>query len=138
MAGEMALLGNDLSPGLVERSIDMEYVFWILYLAVIVLMIAGMWKVFEKAGKPGWAAVIPIYNVIVLLEIAGRPAWWIVVILLVPCVNIVFAILLYIDVAKAFGKDAGWGIGLLFLGFVFFPLLGFGDAKYIGPPARSA
>lgn len=102
---------------------------WIIYLAVIVIVIAGIWKAFEKAGKPGWAAIVPIYNVIVMLEIAKKPLWWIVL-MLIPIVNIVIAIILNIEIAQKFGKGAGFGLGLSFLGFIFWPILGFGDAQY--------
>jgi hypothetical protein len=101
-------------------------------LTVAIITIVGMWKVMEKAGKPGWAAIIPIYNIIVLLEIIGRPLWWIFF-FLIPLVNVAFAILLYIDLAKSFGQGTGFGLGLMFLSFVFFPILGFGDARYVGP-----
>lgn len=105
--------------------------FWVIYIAVLILMIAAFWKVFTKAGKPGWASIIPIYNLIVLLEIAGKPLWWIIL-LLIPIVNIVIAILVYISLAEKFGKGAGFGIGLIFLPFIFFPILAFGDAQYRG------
>ena len=111
-------------------------IFWIIYLAVIVLVLAGMWKMFAKAGKPGWAAIVPIYNAVVMLEIVGRPIWWILL-LLIPCVSVVFAFIVAIDLAKSFGKGAGFGIGLALLGFIFIPILGFGDAKYIGPSASA-
>lgn len=101
-------------------------IFWLTF---VVVVIVGMWKVFEKAGKPGWGSIIPIYNVILLLEIAGKPIWWIFL-LLIPFVNIVIAIMVCIDLAKNFGKDAGFGVGLALLGFIFFPILGFGSAKY--------
>ncbi len=104
--------------------------FW---LAVVVLVIAGFWKTFVKAGKPGWASIIPIYNLIVLLEIAGRPIWW-VILMLIPLVNFVIHILISIDIAKAFGKGAGFGLGLAFLGPIFYPVLGFGSAQYVGSP----
>jgi hypothetical protein len=110
--------------------------FMIVWLVVLVAVIAGMWKMFEKAGKPGWAAIVPIYNIIVLLEIVGRPLWWIVL-FLIPCVSLVAWIIIAIDVAKAFGKDVGFGIGLALLGFIFIPILGFGDARYVGPVAGS-
>jgi len=106
-------------------------------LAVAVVTIAGMWKVFEKAGKPGWAAIVPIYNIIVMLEVIGRPLWWIFF-FLIPLVNVVFAILLYIDLAKSFGQGAGFGLGLMLLSFIFFPILGFGDARYLGPAVPPA
>ncbi|MDG2389813.1 MAG: DUF5684 domain-containing protein [Planctomycetaceae bacterium] len=106
-------------------------VVMVLYLAFIVLMIASMWKVFTKAGKPGWASIVPIYNVIVMLEIAGKPIWWILL-FFIPLVNIVIALLVVIDFAKAFGKGTGYALGLIFLGFIFYPMLAFGDAQYQG------
>jgi len=105
----------------------------IVGLVIGILVIAGMWKVFTKAGKPGWAAIIPIYNVVVLLQIAGKPLWWIVL-LFVPIVNIVIAAMVMISVAKAFGKGTGFALGLLFLSPIFIPILGFGSAQYIGTP----
>lgn len=101
-------------------------------LALIILIIVAWWKVFSKAGKPGWASIIPFYNLFVLLDIAGKPWWWFFL-FFVPCLNIVFTILLMISVAKSFGKSALFGIGLTFLGFIFFPILAFGDAEYVGP-----
>ena len=103
-------------------------------LVVGLLVIAGLWKIFAKAGKPGWAAIIPIYNLIVLLQIAGKPLWWIVL-FLIPVVNIVAAVMVFVSVAKAFGKGTGFAIGMLLLGPIFIPILGFGSAKYIGTPA---
>jgi Family of unknown function (DUF5684) len=100
-------------------------------LVVVVLMIAGLWKVFVKAGHPGWACIVPIYNIIVLLKIAGRPLWWFIL-MLIPFVNIVVAIIVSIDVAKKFGQGAGYGIGLAVLPFIFYPVLGFGSATYQG------
>ncbi len=105
---------------------------FIFLLAFAILMIASMWKVFEKAGKPGWAAIIPIYNTIVLLEIAKKPVWWIFIILLVPIANLIFAIMAIHGVSKNFGKGVGFTLGLIFLGFIFYPILGFGSAKYQG------
>ncbi len=105
--------------------------FTIIWLVVLVAVIAGLWKVFEKAGKPGWAAIVPIYNAIVMLEIVGKPIWWIVL-FLIPIVNIVVAILVCIELAAKFGKSAAFGIGLALLGFIFIPILGFGDARYQG------
>jgi hypothetical protein len=104
-------------------------VVMLVELAVAVLMIAGMWKIFTKAGEPGWAAIVPIYNGIVLLKIAGKPAWWIIL-FLIPVVSFIIAILVSIEVAKKFGQGTGYGIGLAFLPFVFYPMLGFGSAQY--------
>jgi hypothetical protein len=111
----------------------------IVALAVLVLVIAGCWKVFTKAGQPGWASIVPIYNVVVLLKIVGRPLWW-VILFFIPLVNFVIGIMVCIEVAKSFGKGAGFGIGLAFLGVIFYPILGFGSARYAGPvntPARA-
>ena len=89
-----------------------------------------MWKIFEKAGKPGWAAIVPIYNIVILLEIIGKPVWWIVL-MLIPFVNLIVGIMLYIELAKSFGKGAGVGIACIFVVGLF--ILGFGDATYVGP-----
>ena len=107
-------------------------VFWICYTAYAILIIAAWWKIFSKAGQPGWAAIIPIYNWIVWCKIVGRPAWW--VLLLLICFPIFF-IILSIDLAKSFGKGVGFAIGLILLSIIFFPILGFGSATYQGPAA---
>ena len=105
---------------------------WIIFMLLIaVLMIVSMWKIFTKAGQPGWAAIIPFYNLFILLRISGRPEWWIIL-WLIPCVNIVIQILVYLDLARVFGKSTGFGVGLILLPIVFFPLLAFGDAEYGG------
>ena len=104
-------------------------IVWVIYLVLLVAMIAGLWGIFTKAGQPGWASLIPIYNGIVLLQVAGRPIWWILL-MLIPCVGFVVAIVVALDVAKNFGKGTGFGIGLAFLPFIFYPVLGFGDAVY--------
>lgn len=103
-------------------------------LAIGVIMIAAMWRVYSKAGEPGWAAIIPIYNIIVLFKIVGRPLWWIIL-LFIPLVNFVIMIMLYLDIAKSYGKGAGFGLGLIFLAPIFWLILGFGDARYVGPAA---
>jgi ABC-type sulfate transport system permease subunit len=103
----------------------------IVWLVIAVVIIAAMWKVFQKAGKPGWAAIVPIYNTVVMLDIVKRPLWWILL-LLIPFVNIIFSIILMNDIAKAFGKGIGFTLGLIFLPFIFWPILGFGNAQYQG------
>jgi hypothetical protein len=108
--------------------------FWIFWFAVTILMIAACWKIFTKAGQPGWAAIIPIYNWYIFCKIVGRPGWW-VILLLIPFVNFIVGIILCIDLAKSFGKGVGFGIGLILLGIIFFPILGFGNAQYQGPAA---
>ena len=104
----------------------------ILYLAFIGFLIAAMWKVFEKAGQPGWAAIVPLYNIYIMLKIGGKPGWWFLL-LLIPFVNIIFLIWTYNMVSKSFGKSEGFTAGLVFLGIIFWPILGFGDSVYQGP-----
>jgi len=104
----------------------------VIYLAVIVLMIASLWKVFEKAGQPGWAAIIPFYNIYILTcEIAKKEILWLIL-MFIPFINIIASVLVSIEVAKKFGKSEMYGIGLAFLGFIFYPMLAFGDAQYQG------
>src|SRR5436309_1546482 len=106
----------------------------IFALIIVVISIAGMWKMFDKAGKLGWAAIIPIYNSIVLIEIVGKPIWWFLL-FFVPCVNFVFIIWTYNLLSKSFGKSEGFTVGLLLLNPIFVCILGFGDAVYLGPSA---
>jgi len=106
----------------------------VVQLAILVLIIASFWKVFAKAGHPGWAAIIPIYNIYILCKIAGRPGWWLLL-LFIPLVNIIISAIVSIDVAKAFGRGTGFGIGLWLLGIIFYPILAFGSAQYQGPAA---
>ena len=108
----------------------------IIGLLIGLLMIVALWKVFTKAGQPGWASIIPIYNLYVWCKIVGRPWWWILL-MLIPFVNFIIAIILCIDMAKSFGKGAGFGIGLAFLGIIFLPILGFGSAQYQGAAAAA-
>ena len=108
----------------------------IVELLIALLVIVAIWKVFTKAGRPGWAAIIPIYNMYVWCKIVGRPGWW-VILMFIPIVNFIIWIILCIDMAKSFGKGVGFGIGLLLLPFIFFLILGFGSAQYQGPSASS-
>ncbi len=103
----------------------------IVVVAVVILIVASIWTVFKKAGQPGWAAIIPIYNLYILLKVAGRPGWWLIL-FFIPIVSIIISIVVAIDVAKAFGKGAGFGLGLAILGFIFYPILAFSGATYIG------
>jgi hypothetical protein len=105
--------------------------FTLVMLAFVVLMIASGWKIFSKAGEPGWASIVPIYNVIVVLKIGGKPVWWILL-FLIPLVNFIIGILLAIAIAEKFGKGTGFGLGMAFLPFIFYPMLAFGDAQYRG------
>jgi hypothetical protein len=104
-------------------------VFLVIWLIVMVAVAAGAWKVFEKAGEPGWSALVPFYNAFVFARIAGREPLW-GALLLIPCVNFITLPMVCIDVARKFGKDTIYGIGLAFLGIIFFPMLGFGSAQY--------
>jgi hypothetical protein len=121
--------GNQINFEVQDSGGASTLIFAITELAIIVLVIVSMWKVYVKAGEPGWAAIIPIYNIIVLLRIAGKPWWW-VFLFLIPLVNLIIGILVSIDVAKNFGQTALFGIGLTFLGFIFYPILAFGDARF--------
>ena len=105
-------------------------------LAIIAVIIVSLWKVFTKAGQPGWACLIPFYNLFILVKIAGREWWWFLL-CFIPVVGIVIAFILALDIAKKFGKGAGFGVGLFFLGFIFYPILAFGDAQYEGSDAGS-
>lgn len=109
-------------------------VFIVIYLAIIVLVIAGMWKMFAKAGQPGWLSIIPIVNMYFILKIVGRPWWWLIL-MFIPFISIIFAIIVMLDLAKSFGKGIAFAVGLILLSFVFIPILGFGSAEYQGPAA---
>ena len=107
-------------------------VCWGLFLLLVVV---GLWKVYTKANQPGWAAIIPIYNIYILTKIIGRPGWW-VILFFIPFVNLIVSIIVAIDLAKSFGKDTAYGILLLWLfSIIGFLILGFGDAEYQGPAA---
>src|SRR5437763_7704018 len=131
------LFHNASLPAQVESSTEVKPpspLSMIVGLLIALLLIVAMWKVFTKAGQPGWASIIPIYNLYIWCKIVGRPGWWIIL-LLIPFVNIIVGIILCIDMAKSFGKGVGFGIGLALLGIIFWPILGFGSARYQGDPA---
>ena len=102
-----------------------------IYLILCILVLASYWKVFIKAGEPGWSVLVPIYNLIILLKIVGRPAWWLIL-MIIPIVGFVITLIVYIDLAKKFGKETGFAIGMFFLPFIFIPILAFSDAQYVG------
>jgi hypothetical protein len=106
--------------------------FFFVFLTIALFFVACLWKIYSKAGKPGWAAIIPIYNYIILLEIVGKPVWWIVL-MFIPFANIIVAIVILIELAKSFGKSGGFAVGMLLLPVIFYPILAFGDSKYVGP-----
>ena len=107
-------------------------VYYLIMLALAVLVLVAWWKVFVKAGKPGWGAIVPFYNTYCMFEITFGNGW-LFLLLLVPCVNVVMQIIMYVKLAQAFGKSGGFAVGLIFLPVIFIPMLGFGDAQYYGP-----
>ena len=119
----LAQLNNDSGDGGIIPGL--------LGLAVILVVIISMWRVFTKAGQPGWAILIPIYNAYVLCKIAGKSGWW-VLLMMIPIVGIICAIIVTLGVAQNFGKGIGFGLGLVFLPFIFYPMLAFGNARYGG------
>ena len=111
-------------------------VLMLFYIAVIVLIVAALWRVFTKAKQPGWAAIIPIYNTYIQLKIVGRPWWWLLL-MFIPFVNFIIAIIVANDLSKSFGKGVGTTLLLIFLPFIGFPMLAWGDATYHGPSVKS-
>lgn len=106
-------------------------IYYLVILAIGILMIVSLWKIFVKAGKPGWGAIIPLYNNYCLFDMAFGNGW-LFLLTFVPCVNFVMLIIMYVKLAKAFGQGTGFAIGLIFLPVIFLPILAFGDAQYIG------
>src|ERR1035441_2003849 len=132
------LLQSDDNAAIGGGLLAMGGVMIVIMLAVMAVFIVGLWKVFVKAGQPGWAVLIPFYNFYILLKIAGRPGWWLLL-AMIPLVNIVIMILVAIDLAKAFGQSAVFGVVLLFLlGGIGYLVLGFGNYRYIGPATAVA
>jgi hypothetical protein len=117
-----------------EMSGGVAAILFVIYAAVVVLMIAAGWRVFTKAGQPGWAILIPFYNYYVFLRIVGRPWYWLLL-YFIPIVGFVLLIIVLVDLAKSFGKGGGFAVGLLFLPFIFLPILAWGSAQYVGPSA---
>lgn len=107
-------------------------VYLVVALAISILNIIAMWKIYAKAGRPGWACIIPFYSQYCLFDIVWGNGW-LFLLSYIPLVNIVVMIILYFKLAKAFGKGTGFGFGLLFLRTIFVLILGFGSAEYIGP-----
>lgn len=105
------------------------FIFVLVWAIITVFFIAAFWKVFSKAGQPGWASLIPIYNNYVMVKIANRPSWWLVL-FFIPFVNAIILFIISIDIAKNFGKGTGFGLGLFFLSFIFYPVLAFSSAEY--------
>jgi hypothetical protein len=112
-------------------------VWWVFIAAFWIVYIIAGWKVFEKAGQEGWKVIIPFYNIYIMLKIVGRPGWWLIL-FFIPIVNIVVWIILLVDMSKSFGHGVGFALGLIFLSWIFWLILGFGDSRYMGPSAPGA
>lgn len=108
--------------------------FFLFFFGIIIFYTVCNWKIFEKAGKPGWACLVPIYGTIIMLEIVGKP-WWYIFMFMIPIYGwFILPIMVTHDLSKSFGKDIGFTLGLLFLAFIFIPILAFSsDIRYIGP-----
>lgn len=112
--------------------------FLFVWLVLAVVVVVSMWKIFEKAGRPGWVSLVPIYNTWVLAEVVGKPGWWALILLAagIPVVGwiaaLVVSIILSIELAKSFGKEPAYAALLILLPVVGYPMLAFGDAKYVG------
>lgn len=112
------------------------FLLWTIGVVVFIIQIAALWKLFSMAGKPGWACLIPIYNIIVYFQVAGKPAWWILL-LLIPGVNVVIKIIVDLDFARAFNKSTAFAIGIILLPVIFLPVLAFSqETKYVGVTPR--
>jgi len=126
-------------------SMDPLYVVMIAVAAAVQLILMFCWPILRKAGRAGWPAIVPIYNLIAVLDVAGKPKWWILLYLLyaIPWVGVIIlliiSVIVCVGLARNFGKSEGFGIWMVFLPFVFFPILAFGGAKYgaAAPPAEA-
>ena len=124
------------AAGIFGALMGMLAVMWLFILAIYVVWIIGMWKVFEKAGREGWKAIIPFYNLYVLTEISGQNGWLFLLIFIPGVGASIWDILVAIKMAPAYGKDTGFAIGLILLPFIFYLILGFGKDQYVlGKPA---
>jgi hypothetical protein len=130
MVADMVMLAQSNSSG--GGMIAM--LMLLIQVAFVVGAIAGLWKVFAKAGQPGWAAIVPLYNIYIWTKIVGRP-WWFLLLFLIPFINLLAAIVMCWDLARSFGKSALFTVGLVLLSPVFLIMLGFGKDQYKGPAA---
>ena len=106
----------------------------IIAIALYILFAIGWYAIFKKAGEPGWAAFVPIYNLLIILKIIGRPWWWIIL-LIIPIVSFIIWIVMMFDMAKSFAHGVGITIGLILLPWIFSLIVGFGSSRYRGPAA---
>ncbi len=109
--------------------------FILIFIALSILQVIATWRIYEKAGQPGWASIIPFYNFYILLKIVGKPGWWIIW-MFIPIANFVVGIWVTNLLSISFGKDAAFTLGLIFLSIIFYPILGFGNAKYQGAAGK--
>jgi hypothetical protein len=123
MFNDMFTMGTIIKTSLIGLLLQIVVLF-------LIITVEAEWKIFTKAGQKGWAILVPIYNIIVFLNIIKKPVWWIIL-LIIPIVNIVFAIMMLNQLSKRFGKDSGFTLGLLFLPIIFLPLLGLSKAEYL-------
>jgi hypothetical protein len=114
----------------------LEFLFVFAFIVVIFFWIVN-WKIFVKAGRAGWEGIIPIYNSFIMLKIVGKPWWWLIL-MCIPGIGVIWAIWSLNMLSKSFGKNEGFTVGLLLLSIIFFPILAFGDARYIGPYGDAA
>jgi|APSaa5957512622_1039677.scaffolds.fasta_scaffold06857_5 hypothetical protein len=126
------MMDMPITSGMGPVGLAALFVTVLVTLIPVVFMTITMWQLFVKAGLPGWGAIIPFYNGFLFVKLAGKPGWWFLL-MFVPLVNCVIALLLPFGVAKCFGKSAGFAVGLIFVGIVFFPILAFGSAEYAPP-----
>lgn len=103
----------------------------VIGISIALLEIVALWFVLDKAGEPGWAAIIPIYNYLMVIKIAGKP-WWFILLMLIPVVNLVIYIIILNGLSRNFGKSEAFTVGLFFLRFIFLPILGFGKSTFVG------
>lgn len=128
----------DISDGFIAGILGFLAVFWVILLAIVVVSIIAMWKIFEKAGHEGWKAIIPFYNAYILTEIAGLNGWLFLINLIPGIGSLIWAIMVAVNLAPAFGKETAFAIGLILLPFIFELILAFGDAQYqLGDTAKA-
>jgi len=118
----------------IEVDTGSQAVVVIISAVVSLALLVAMWRIYAKAGQPGWAVIIPIVNIYYLLKVAGKPGWWLLL-LLVPVVNVIVLLIVDFNLAKVFGRSTLFGLGLVLLSPIFLLILGFGGSKYIGAGA---
>jgi hypothetical protein len=123
------VFGQDITTTGNDALLGGTFVLWVVI--AYVLTVIPYFGIFKKAERPTWAAFVPIYNVIVLIEVAGKPAWWFLL-LLIPIVNIVILIIVLHHLSMSFGHGGGFTVGLIFLSWIFLMILAFGSSRYIG------